>query len=351
MSNRDTKFALGDSKSEEPRPRFIRGALLNAFAQAARSLGLDPYHMLRRAGLPVAALDHPDYQIPVDRVQALLSDCAKSAGSQDFGLLVGAAFKISMKGPLGLLMREQPNVRAALEVLQRYLRYQNDNVDIRTEPRVGGLMVIPELISPRTRSSRQMVDMTVTMYVQIFRGLLGEDWSSECVALADPAPADTGPYEAILGRVKFGHTENGFFLTDKDLATPLPEADPQMARELARYIESHAPQPAATTGEAVSALILRLLPEGDCSVDRVAQHLGVDRRTIHRRLAAEGRSFTQLLDEARREIATWQLIHSDQPLSEVTTLVGFSSLSTFSRWFRQAFGVQPSEYRRVAHSG
>ena len=58
MSDRDVKFALGDSNIEDSRPRFVRSALLLAFAEAARSLGLDPYHMLRRAGLPIAALDH-----------------------------------------------------------------------------------------------------------------------------------------------------------------------------------------------------------------------------------------------------------------------------------------------------
>jgi AraC-like DNA-binding protein len=306
--------------------------------------------MLRRAGLPVAALDDPGQQIPVDRVQALLADCAKSAASEDFGLLVGAAFRLSMKGPLGLLMREQPTVGGALEVLQRYLRYQNDNADVRTEPRSGGVAVILSLISPRTRASRQMIDLTVAMYVQIFRGLLGDDWSPRCVALSHPGPDDRQPYEALLGKVKFGRPANGFFLTDRDLATKLPEADPQMARELARLIEASAPPPSATSAEAVGALIRSLLATGDCSVDRVAQHLGVDRRTVHRRLAAEGSSFTQLLDEARREIASHQLTHTDLPLTEVTTLVGFSGLSTFSRWFRQAYGMQPSEYRKLSHT-
>jgi AraC-like DNA-binding protein len=70
---------------------------------------------------------------------------------------------------------------------------------------------------------------------------------------------------------------------------------------------------------------------------------------VHRRLAAEGKSFTQLLDNARREVATWQLRHGDQPLGEVTALLGFSSPSTFSRWFRQAYGIQPSEFRRLTH--
>jgi AraC-like DNA-binding protein len=36
-------------------------------------------------------------------------------------------------------------------------------------------------------------------------------------------------------------------------------------------------------------------------------------------------------------------------LGVVTGLVGFSSLSTFSRWFHQTYGIQPSEFRRQAH--
>jgi AraC-like DNA-binding protein len=304
--------------------------------------------MLRRAGLPVAALDHADYQIPADRVQALLADSARSANSEDFGLLVGGAFKLSMKGALGLLMREQPNVRAAVEVLQRYLRYQNDNVEIRTEPMAGGVLICPELISARTRSSRHMVDLSVAMYVQTFRGLLGEDWMPALVAFSHGPPADPRPYREMLGHVEFDAPLTGFLMTPPDLATPLDQSDPQMAREIARYIEASAAPQSTNTGETVAALILRLLPHGDCTIDRIAEHLGVDRRTVHRRLAAEGKSFTQLLENARREVATWQLSHGHQSLSEVTVLVGFSSLSTFSRWFRAAYGMQPSEFRRMA---
>jgi AraC-like DNA-binding protein len=350
LSNRDVKFALGDNKIGDPRPRFVRSALLLAFAEAARSLGLDPYHMLRRAGLPIAALEHGDYQIPANRVQALLADSAKSANSEEFGLLAGRAFKLSMKGPLGLLMREQADVRSALDVLQRYLRYQNDNVEIRTEPVGGGLMVLPELVSARTRTSRHMTDLTLAMYVQLFRGFLGDSWMPARVAMARPPPDDPAPYRALLGAVEFNASFTGFLMTNSDLATSLGPSDPQMAREIARYIEASGAPHGASSSETVSALILRLLPDGDCNIDRVAQHLGIDRRTVHRRLAAEGKSFSQLLETARRDVATWQLSHGDQPLTEVTALVGFSSLSTFSRWFRAAYGMQPSEFRRMANS-
>jgi AraC-like DNA-binding protein len=350
LSDRDADFANGDSRGEESRPRFARSAILSAFAEAARSLGLDPYHMLRRAGLPVAALDDPDDMVAADRVQALLAHCAKAAGSEDFGLAVGAAFKLSLLGPLGLLMRQQPTVLAAMTALSRYIRFQNENLEVRLEPQADGLLIAPCLLSPRTRASRQMVEMTLAVLAQVVRDLLGAAWRPVRAGFAHPAPRNPAAYRAVLGPVEFAAGYTGFVLTAAELATPLPEADAEMARQLARLIEAGALPQNASISETVHALILRLLPSGECSVDRVAQHLGVDRRTVHRRLAAEGASFTQLLESARREVASWQLSHGHQPLSEVTALVGFSSLSTFSRWFRQAYGVQPSQYRRRSHA-
>ena len=39
-----------------------------------------------------------------------------------------------------------------------------------------------------------------------------------------------------------------------------------------------------------------MLPLGRCSVEKVAQHLGVDRRTVHRHLARRGETFSSLVD-------------------------------------------------------
>jgi AraC-like DNA-binding protein len=339
-------FASGDSIGDEARPLFTRSALLTAFAEAAKSLGLDPYHMLRRAGIPIAALDHPDHLIPADRIHSLLADCARAADCEEFGLLVGAASRLSLLGSLGLLMREQPTVRDAVSALKRYVRYQNENVELRLEPRGDGLLLTPQLISARTRESRLMAEMVLAAFAQIFRGLLGDTWRPAQVWVAYASPRDPAAYAAILGPVAFNAPLTGLLLTGADLATRQPHANPDMARELARFIEARALPQGASMSETVRALVARLLPGGECTVDRVAEYLGVDRRTVHRRLAAEEQSFTQILEATRREVATWQLSHGRQPLSEVTSLVGFSSLSTFSRWFRQAYGVQPSEYRR-----
>jgi len=307
--------------------------------------------MLRKAGLPVSALDHPDYRIPADRVQTLVAESATATGCEDFGLMVGQAFKLSMKGPLGLLMREQPTVRQAVEALRQYLRYQNDSVEIRTETtEEGAIWFSPVQLGARGGGGRQMVELTLALYVQILRTFLGEAWTPSKISFSHRPPKDLSRYPAALGPVTFGAESTGLLLTRADLDTAIPDADPDMAREIARFIEASAtPGQPASMSETVSDLIVRLLPGGHCSVDLVAKHLGVDRRTVHRRLRAEGQSFTGLLESARRELVTRQLKHGHEPLKVIRSQLGFSSPSTFSRWFRQTYGIQPSEFRRLAH--
>ncbi|HWA62265.1 MAG TPA: AraC family transcriptional regulator [Caulobacteraceae bacterium] len=324
----------------------MRSSILSAYADAARSVDIEPYRMLRKVGLPEAGLRQPDVAIPADRLVTLLEASARESDRPDFGLLVGSAFRLPMAGPLGLLMRQQPTVRAALEALARYLRYQDTTMEVRLTERRDVLVAEIDFSSRRFARSAPAADMAVAMYVQTLRGLLGDEWSPELVALTHPKPRDLVPYQALSRRLEFGHDYNAIVVSAEDAALPIPGADPDMARELARYIERGGAPGSRTAVERVSDLIVRLLPEGYCTIEHVAERLGVDRRTVHRWLAAEGKSFSQLVDEIRRDIAVRELRGGDAPLGEVAERLGFSSLSTFSRWFRAAFGVRARDFRQ-----
>jgi len=57
-------------------------------------------------------------------------------------------------------------------------------------------------------------------------------------------------------------------------------------------------------------------------------------------------SFRELLDEIRQELAKQYVTISDVSLSEVTFLLGFSELSSFSRAYKRWYGVTPSGIRK-----
>ena len=86
-----------------------------------------------------------------------------------------------------------------------------------------------------------------------------------------------------------------------------------------------------------------LLPRGHCRVEVVAQHLGVDRRTIANHLAAEGTTYSTLVNSIRRELRESYLQSGTKNLSKVALLLGFSELSAFSRWHKTQFNKSASE--------
>ena len=104
-------------------------------------------------------------------------------------------------------------------------------------------------------------------------------------------------------------------------------------------------RPDMTLADKVRWLVREMLPLGRCSVEKVAQHLGVDRRTVHRHLARSGETFSSLVDEVRAELAESYLEGNKGRLADVADLLGFSALSAFSRWHKRHFGFTLTERR------
>ena len=81
-----------------------------------------------------------------------------------------------------------------------------------------------------------------------------------------------------------------------------------------------------------------------CSVEKVAQHLGVDRRAVHQ-IGRSGETFSSLADDVRAELAESYLEGNKASLTDVADLLGFSALSAFSRWHKRHFGFTLTERR------
>ncbi|MGY0007992.1 helix-turn-helix domain-containing protein [Micromonospora sp. I033] len=62
--------------------------------------------------------------------------------------------------------------------------------------------------------------------------------------------------------------------------------------------------------------------------------------------ATFGETPHRYLQRRRVERAMYLLVQTDHPVTEVCHLVGFGSLGTFSRTFRDIVGESPSAYRR-----
>ena len=90
---------------------------------------------------------------------------------------------------------------------------------------------------------------------------------------------------------------------------------------------------------------LRDPASGSATAGRVAEHLHVSVRTLHRQLHEEGSSLQQIKDEARRDRAVELLNRSQRSIKQISALVGFGNEKSFSRAFRSWTGVPPQTFR------
>ena len=94
--------------------------------------------------------------------------------------------------------------------------------------------------------------------------------------------------------------------------------------------------------------IAELLPHGQAAQAEIAKHIGMSQRTLARRLAEEGSSFSELLSAVRRALANRYLMNPSLSISEIAWLLGYSEVSTFTRAFHRWTGASPSARRASA---
>jgi AraC-like DNA-binding protein len=326
---------------------LIRSASLTNYAEVARHSGLDPVRLMREFGLSQRCLHEAELKVPLEAVRQLLEASAERSRNEAFGLLMAETRRLSNLGPAGLLIREQPTVRLAIEALIGYGRQLNEALFLTLEESGGVVVLREELIVGHGRPVRQSTELAIGVAFRVLRSLLGPEWRPLRVCFAHDAPADRSVHERVFGRkVEFGHDFNGIVFSRIDLEALNPTADPAMARYAQQLLQTNAGDGAATGMTCrVRELVVTLLGTGRCTIDVVAQHVGVDRRTVHRRLACEGHTYSDIIDEVRRERAERYLKDRKRSLAEISAMLGFSAPSGFSRWYQRQFRAKASSNR------
>lgn len=325
--------------------QLMRAANLDGYIEVANSVGLDGVRMLRQAGIALETLNDPENRVPAAAVVRLVQRSAEESGCESFGLLIAETRSFASLGPLSLLLERLPNLRAAIRTLVGYQRQLNDVISTALEES-GDTSVFRLDLSPSCWSE-QALDQFLGSAYRVITGAAHGRWKPDRVYTIREAPADLTVWRRMIPvPVEFGADFSGFSCSTASLLVSNPFADEAMARN-ARQLLRLLPvrERPELIADKVRRTISLLLPSSRATVDQVAIHLGVSSRSLQRRLDEEGLQFAELLSEVRQELAAAYLAGSERPVTSVAALLGYSSPSSFTRWFAGAFGVAPQVWR------
>jgi AraC-like DNA-binding protein len=333
---------------------LIRAAALKGFPEIARAAGIDPVMLCRAVGIPISALSDPDEKIRGDAGAALLDLAARQSGIEDLGLRMAEGRRPSAWGVPGLLMTQQKTLGEALEAGIQYIggHYEPARAQIeRFDDEVVVWVDIDNSADTIRFDPAQRNELAIASAVSVLRALIRRDWRPLRVGFTHGARGDLDRYKPHFGRTPlFDQDRNFVVLAKADLDLPLDHADPEAERILRHLAEQQLPEQSKPFSRAVAVLISQRLAEGALSADGVAASLDLDIRSMQRRLAAEGSSFSELLYGVRMNLARTYVESSRRPLAEVADLLGFASLSAFSQWYSRTHGQSAAGRRagRVA---
>jgi AraC-like DNA-binding protein len=97
----------------------------------------------------------------------------------------------------------------------------------------------------------------------------------------------------------------------------------------------------------VKQLVVPMLEHGPPGIEVAAEIAGISSRTLQRRLAQAGVTYSGLVTSSRMQLARNWLSTTEMPVAEIAASLGYVDASNFARAFRAQTGLAPGAYRRT----
>ena len=321
-------------------------AVLKNYLDVTQQFNINPYPLLSNVGLCQTQLYDSKQRIPVDKAIALLEQSAQISGCESFGLYMAEQRQISDFGEISLLLSYQHTLRDAIQTIVRYRNIINNSLAIYIEE-VGNTVIIrEEVVSAESQYSRQSTELALGIMHRFCAALLPNKWRPLSIHFTHNAPKDLSVHKRIFGcSLEFGSEFNGIVCTAAELDTTNPQANTAMAEHAQRFLDILPDDRESSMIFDIRKSIYLLLPMGRATIDQIAQTHGMNVRTLQRRLEVYKTSFSHLINDVRRNLVFRYLQNLNYSLGQVSDILGYSTPSSFTRWFISQFGIAPINWR------
>lgn len=330
----------------EPVP-FTRIAGVLPLVRCLEQAGAPVERLAHRAGVPSRLFDQPEAVVPMHLACGFYGLAARSLGCEGLGAGIGRQTLSWSLGTYGAVLGRCRSVNEALRTAVALVRSFASGHRDWLEEETDRIWLCMGTVGGLGLGLRQVQAFVLEMTLRTLRSIVGPDWRPPGVRVPDHGRGWIGTLEIDAPiDSEAGRDHVAIAIPRALLPRPLlPVAVPEVAGSRNQLLGSAPPEDFV---ESVRLAIRSLLTEGCPHVSRVAEAAGSSPRTLQRRLAEEGCTFSQLLDQCRMERARELLERPEARTIDVAYEVGYHDPGNFTRAFRRWAGVTPREFRQHA---
>lgn len=330
-----------------PAGQFKRSGGFSGLDEMIRENGGNPGKLLARFGIREADIADPESYVSYPAMVRLIEHCCDLFDDPHFGLALGARQSIEAIGPLASLLLASRTVREGLHLVGHYINVHAPGARMAIEETETNLKVSYAIRDRSVTNSRAGNEFVMASAQSILRAACGVNIEIAEVGLASaPPPAGSQMVEQHFGAPIVYHRPISYLAIPMTLLEQeVDSGNPVLLKFVRMQCEALCPDDSDDVGAVVASEVRRLLPSGECSLDAIAEQLGMHPRSLQNRLNHQRLEFRTIVREQRHTLAEAYLRHTATPLADIALLLGYSDQASFTRAFRKWSGTSPRRSR------
>lgn len=332
---------------EQDAEQFVPFITLPNWVKAATLCGFNIEPVFAELGVETDLIHVEEATISQPLLAQMMIACVERSSGRHFPFVLGETFAFEYLPDLGTFLAASPTLREAARVFGWVRDLVNPMIDIRMED--DGEIARLILRGNRAVLGRYFVETLFAAIAKFGRALAGDadPFLRMCFRHSWPSyGAEYAPY--FRTEIAFSQPLDAIEVRRAMLDAPRTAGFPALHRQAMQRVEQRLlrlPPPRSRLAAAIEAKFEedpRLLGAG---IADVAGQLGLQARTLQRRLRDAGSAYADLQARVRYRLALRALDDRRLTLEAVSEQLGFSDRRSFTRAFTRWAGMTPSQYR------
>jgi AraC-like DNA-binding protein len=312
------------------------------------SYGLDPEPYFRNAHIDPKLINDPRARFSLATIDKIYSELFKVINDPCMGLKLGSLWHPSHMASLGYAWLASSTLYTALNRLSRYVRIINDAITVTLEE-IDDNVVITITSDDREVPTDYQQDSSSAILLTMCRANYGNGLNPVSVRFKHAGSPCSGEYYSFFRcPVEFGAEHNQMIFSLDAVNKQLTSSNPQLAQINDQVMQNYlAELDKEDIVQQVKVAIINQLPSGNVTDETISEAVLTSKRSLQRRLNEKGTTFKTILTEVRKDLALKYIHDRKLTLTEISFMLGFSEMSSFSRAFKRWTGESPKEFRKL----
>jgi len=333
------------------RARTISFSDVSLLARVAALCGFDIGSVLSDVGIRVSDVQDEGAHGDLELITTMLDLGVRRSTRAYFPFALGEHYGFEHTPEVQTFLATCSSLREALWLLDFLPHFVHPSMTSRYDIDGDRLTIYFELLDA-SGSVTQSPGLTETVLVvlnRVLNQLLGQHTCPEITFRHQPM-TNLVAYEKQFGsRPHFGGGFDGASHPLALLDRPIPGSSPALHAKMRLLLELRLKQLQELDGlENALSSLLRHSPS--MTMVEASKRLGIETRTLQRRLKKTGNSFSTIQAQARFQAAQNMLSDRDLDIDTIALKLGFADRTTFTKSFSKWSGLPPATYRRVRSS-